>query len=230
MRVVALLVAAGRGERLGRSIPKAFVELAGRPLLAHAAEAALACPAIDGVVVAAPEHMEDEVRAVVAEGLVAVVTGGETRQRSVLSALRAVPEGVEAVVCHDVARPLAAPFLFSLVLESLGSADGVVPVVPVPDTIKVVDGGMVTATVDRERLGLAQTPQAFRRAALEEAHHAAEREGFQGTDDAALLERAGFTVAVVPGDPTNLKITTAGDLVVAEATLRARSLAEPRDG
>jgi len=215
---VAIVLAAGSGERLGQDRPKAFVELAGRPLLVHAAGAAFACSAVSMVVVAAPPGGEDLAHAIVEPfGAHAVVAGGATRQGSVRAALAVVPADAEAIVCHDAARPFATLELFARVLAALHGADGVVPAVPVPDTVKRVDGDVVLGTVARERLVLAQTPQAFLASVLREAHERAERDLAEVTDDAAALERAGFRVRTVPGEPGNFKITTAEDLARAEA-------------
>jgi 2-C-methyl-D-erythritol 4-phosphate cytidylyltransferase len=214
---VAIVLAAGSGERLGLARPKAFVELAGRPVLAHAVAAALGCPGISAVVVAAPPGARDLAHAVVEPfGAHAVIEGGATRRASVRAALEAVPPDVEVVVCHDAARPFASTGLFGRVLEALAGVDGVVPVVPVPDTVKRVEGGMVVETEPREGLGLAQTPQAFLATALREAHERAERDGVEVSDDAVALERAGFRVRAIAGEPGNFKITTAEDLARAE--------------
>jgi 2-C-methyl-D-erythritol 4-phosphate cytidylyltransferase len=219
MKAAALLLAGGRGERMGMGQPKAFLRLAGRTLLERAVATVEECADIEGFVVAAPPGDEDAVEDLARSSkLLAVTSGGETRQGSVRGALRALPDPFEAVVCHDVARPLAAPELFSEVLAALGAADGAIPVVPVADTVKrVLDGG-VLETVSRDDLAMAQTPQAFRRRSLEAAHAAATT---ALTDDAALLELAGYRVTTVPGDPTNLKITHPDDLRVAEALLKA---------
>ena len=224
MRAAALLVAAGRGERFGGAIPKGFTELAGRPLLAHAVEAAVSCPGIERVVVAVSEKMVERARASLEHPLVEVVVGGETRQASVLAALEAVGPGPDLIVCHDAARPLAPPALFATVLRALvdSGADGAIPIVAIPDTVKRIEGASVAGTLDREALGLAQTPQAFRRSALEHAHRMAAEEGFEGTDDSALLERAGFAVVAIAGDPRNLKVTTRADLALAEVALEDR--------
>ncbi|MFB3737849.1 MAG: 2-C-methyl-D-erythritol 4-phosphate cytidylyltransferase [Candidatus Velamenicoccus archaeovorus] len=220
---VAIVLAAGLGERLGEPSPKAFVPVGGRPMLVHAVQAALGCDRIGSVVVTVPAGREDLTRAMLQPlGSHAVVPGGASRQASVRAALATVPADLPLVVCHDAARCLASPALFGAVLEALdgpGHPDGAVPVVPVPDTVKRVRGGMVAGTVDRSELWLAQTPQAFRAAALREAHARAEHEGVEATDDAMLLERAGYRVVSVPGEPGNLKITTPQDLVVAERML-----------
>lgn len=206
--------------------PKAFVPLGGRPILARAVETALACPEIALVVVAAPPGAEDLAHAIVEPlGAHAVVTGGPTRQASIRAALAAVPADAAAVLCHDAARALATPALFAAVLEALEGWDGVVPVVPVADTVKRVRGERVVGTEPREELALAQTPQAFVASALRDAHGRAEAAGVEATDDAALLEWAGYRVRAIPGEPTNLKITTAEDLARAEALLAEASRA-----
>lgn len=226
MRAVAIVAAAGSGERLGMPSPKAFVSLGGRPILARAVETALACPAIGIVIVAAPPGAEDLAHAIVEPlGAHAVVTGGATRQASIRAALAAVPADAPVVVCHDAARALATPALFAAVVEALEGWDGVVPVVPVPDTVKRVQGERVVGTEPREGLALAQTPQAFVAAALREAHERARTAGLEATDDAALLEWAGYRVRAVPGEGTNLKITTAEDLARAEILLAEGSRA-----
>ena len=218
---VAVVLAAGSGQRLGTSMPKAFVELAGRPILARAAAAALASSGIGWIVVVVPAGHEDLAHAMLEHaGTHAVVTGGDTRQASVRAALGAIPDDVRLIVSHDAARPLASVELFSAVLGALeGSpeADGVVPVIPLPDTVKRLRAGFVVATEDRHELVLAQTPQAFRAPALREAHARAVEAGLEFTDDAGVLEWAGYRVKAVAGEPDNFKITTAEDLARAEA-------------
>jgi 2-C-methyl-D-erythritol 4-phosphate cytidylyltransferase len=218
----AILLGGGRGERLSGPDPKAFASLDGRTLLERAVTAAESARGVEGFVVVAPPGWEGRARTVVGprSGLVDVVAGGATRQESVRRGLDALPEAFDVVICHDVARPVASPALFEAVLHGLAGVDGVVPSVPLVDTVKRVDDGVVAETVHRDGLVVVQTPQAFRRAALVEAHRAAEADGFIGTDDAALLERAGFRVAVVPGDPANIKITGPEDLPLASALLR----------
>jgi 2-C-methyl-D-erythritol 4-phosphate cytidylyltransferase len=222
---VAVVLAAGSGERLGSPTPKAFVGVRGRPMLVHAAGAALACRDIAWVVAAVPGGLEDLAHAMLEPvGAHAVVLGGATRQASVRAALGAVPEEVESIVCHDAARPFASPTLFGAVLGALRDADGVVPVVPIPDTVKRIRDGIVVATEPREDLALAQTPQAFRAHALRDALSRAAEAGLEFTDEAGALEWAGYQVRAIPGDPANLKITTLDDLALAErmATEAAR--------
>lgn len=217
---VAIVLAAGTGERLGLQAPKAFVPLGGRPILARAVSAALACPSIDLVVVTAPPGSEDLAHAIVEPlGAHAVVTGGATRHASVRAGLAVVPEEASTVVCHDAARALASPALFEEVLDALPGWDGVVPAVPVSDTVKRVRDGAVVRTEPRDELALAQTPQAFTTSALRGAHARAAAAGLEFTDDAAALEWAGYRVRVVPGEPGNFKITTAEDVLRAEHLL-----------
>lgn len=217
---VAIVLGAGSGERLGLETPKAFVPLGGRPILARAAAAAFLCPRIGFVVVTAPAGDEDLAHAMVEPlGAHAVVSGGATRHASVRAALAAVPDGAEAVLCHDAARALATSDLFSAVLEALDGWDGVVPVVPVPDTVKRVRGEVVVGTEPREDLALAQTPQAFTVSALRDAHARAAEGEVEFTDDAAALEWAGYRVRAIAGEPANFKITTTEDLARAERLL-----------
>lgn len=211
MPVWAIVVAAGGGARYGA--PKQFARLGGTRVIDRAVGAAR--EVCDGVVVALPAGAEWQP----APGVV-TVTGGETRSDSVRAALAAVPAGADVIVVHDAARPLATRALFHAVVDAVREgADGAVPVLPVVDTIKRVEGGRVTATVDRDGLVAVQTPQAFRAAVLRAAHAT----GAQGTDDAALVEAAGGTVVAVAGEARNLKLTVAADLEVAQALLEERA-------
>jgi 2-C-methyl-D-erythritol 4-phosphate cytidylyltransferase/2-C-methyl-D-erythritol 2,4-cyclodiphosphate synthase len=216
-RAVAIVLAAGAGTRLGADQPKALLAIGGRPLLALAAASAGASRA-ELVIVAAPPGYEDVVQAHVPEAI--VVTGGETRMSSLRAALERVDPGVDVVVVHDAARPFATPALFDDVMQAIsGQVAGIVPAVAIADTVKRVDGDHVLATEPRDQLVLAQTPQAFRRSALCEAHERARTTDRSFTDDAAIVEWAGFEVRVVPGDPDNFKITTMRDLAHAQQRL-----------
>jgi 2-C-methyl-D-erythritol 4-phosphate cytidylyltransferase len=215
---VALIVAAGSGERLGADRPKAFVVLGGRPLVEWSVKAVRSVPRVSEVVVALPPGEAAP------PGTVGV-PGGAVRSASVRAALAASEAGGDPVLVHDAARPLAPPELFSRVLAELEAhrCDAVVAAAPVTDTIKEADGERtVTRTLERERLWAVQTPQAFRRAALERALDVEEEVLAAATDDAWLVERAGGTVRVVPGPRENLKVTTALDLRVAELLLADR--------
>lgn len=214
----AIVLAAGVGRRIGAEEPKAFLPIGGRTMLAVAAAAAAASPAIGSLVIAAPSGWEDraaeEVRGVSTP--VDVVVGGLTRQASVRAALEALGDRSRWVAVHDAARPFAPPELFTEVLEAVrAGATGAVPVIPIADTVKRVRDGVVVGTEARSELALAQTPQAFDTEVLREAHERAARAGIDLTDDAAILEWAGHTVVTVPGDPMNVKITTLMDLALA---------------
>jgi 2-C-methyl-D-erythritol 4-phosphate cytidylyltransferase len=217
---VALIVAAGRGERLGSGRPKALVMLAGRPMLAWSIETLRAVAAVSEIVIALPPGELDAAPA----GTVAVA-GGATRSESVRGALHASAGG-DPVIVHDAARPLAGPALFDRALADLEqyACDAAIAAAPVSDTIKQVadDGRTVQSTLDRTRLWAVQTPQVFRRAALERALAAPPELLAAATDDAWLIERAGGVVRVVQSDPGNLKVTTLTDLHVAELLLRER--------
>lgn len=224
---VALIVAAGRGERLGSDRPKALVTLAGRPLVQWCVDALAHVAEVSRIVVALPEEALDAAPA----GTVAVA-GGRVRSESVRRALAAAPAG-DPVIVHDAARPLASPELFARALAELrdSGADAVIAAVPVTDTIKEVgdDGQTVSATLSRSHLWAVQTPQVFRRAALETALvRASEDHLAAATDDAWLIERAGGTVRVLAGEADNLKITRPVDLHLAEILLDERAYAGGR--
>ena len=220
---VALIVAAGRGERLGVGSPKALVPLCGQPMLAWSIASLRAVPAVSEIVVALPADALDAAP----EG-VAAVAGGAQRSQSVRCALAASSAGAGPVIVHDAARPLASPDLFIRTLDALElapEADAVIAATPVSDTIKQVaaDGRTVAATLDRSTLWAVQTPQVFHREVLERALADADDELLsRATDDAWLIERAGGVVHVLGGDPGNLKVTTPQDLRVAELMLRQR--------
>ena len=216
------MVAGGSGRRFGGR--KQFLPLAGHPVASWSVRAARAVA--DGVVLVVPAPSSDGADAPVpapgstgedAFGATCVVTGGATRAESVRAGLAAVPADAAVIVVHDAARPLAGPDLFHAVIDVVrsGAADGAVPVVPVSDTLKRVEADRVVATVDRDALRAAQTPQAFAAGALRAAHAG----GGEATDDAGLLEAAGRTVAAVSGDPRNVKLTRPEDLALAEALL-----------
>jgi 2-C-methyl-D-erythritol 4-phosphate cytidylyltransferase len=219
---VALIVAAGRGERLGSGRPKALVTLAGRPMVEWSVRALRAVAAVQRIVIALPPGTRLEN----APDGVVTVAGGATRSHSVREALRACGRG-DPVIVHDAARPLASPALFERALAELEipGADAVIAAVPVSDTIKELgaDGRTVERTLERGRLWAVQTPQVFRRAALARALLEASDEVLAAaTDDAWLIERAGGTVRVARSDPENVKVTGPIDLELAELLLLER--------
>jgi 2-C-methyl-D-erythritol 4-phosphate cytidylyltransferase len=230
--VGVVVPAAGAGRRLGGGEPKALATLGGRALLALAVEAREANDCTTAVVVVShADAMEATAKLLAEEGftkVTAVVAGGPTRQASVAAGLRALPPGLGYVAIHDVARPLVGPGVVDRMLGLLleAGAAGVVPGVPVTDTIRRVDAVQRSVgIVDREQMRAMQTPQLFVRQVLEEAHRRALRDRLEAADEAALVELAGHRVLVVPGDPENLKVTTPLDLAVAETLLARRGLA-----
>ena len=214
------MVAGGSGLRFGGH--KQFLQLAGEPVASWSLRAARSVS--DGTVLVVPDSAEGRAGIPPAglrpDEMDRVTSGGPTRADSVRLGLAAVPGDAAVIVVHDAVRPLAPPALFTAVVEAVrsGRAEGAVPVLPVTDTLKRTSDGFVTRTEDRDGLVLVQTPQAFVAGTLRAAHRDAE----DATDDAALLERMGATVCTVAGDPGNLKLTRAEDLVVAEALLGAR--------
>jgi 2-C-methyl-D-erythritol 4-phosphate cytidylyltransferase len=207
-QVWAIVVAGGSGQRFGRL--KQFAMLADRPVAQWSVEA---CRSVSsGVILVVPEGCEDLGDC----GADRVITGGASRSASVRCGLTAVPDQAEVIVVHDAARPLASGALFDAVIAAVSGpgaeAEAAVCAVAVSDTIKQVDHGYVMTTLPRADLVAVQTPQAFRAELLRRAHAS----GFEATDDAALVEKLGVPVRVVPGDLRNLKITTADDLLAAE--------------
>jgi 2-C-methyl-D-erythritol 4-phosphate cytidylyltransferase len=225
METLAIIVAAGRGERLGADRPKAFLDLAGRPLLLRTTLAFEAAPAVGGIVVVVPSGLEAETRAMLAPvgKLHAVTVGGARRQDSVLAGLRSVPEGFDGVVLvHDAARPFVDADLIGAVAAAAREYGAALPVLPMIDTIKRVRDGDVIETLNREELGAAQTPQGFRLGVLGRAYEAAFRDRVTVTDEAMAVERLGERVVAVAGRSANVKLTTPSDWAWAEGVLFAR--------
>lgn len=228
----AIIPAAGRGVRTGGTVPKLEIPLLGIPVLVHTLRACEAAPAIDAVIVVTQPGKEVLLQVWEKEyGLTkvqAVVPGGANRQESVARGLAQVEPRYPVVLVHDGARPLVSPNLLDRAVAAAASQGSGVAAVPVIDTLKQApDGQHVLRTVDRAGLWAVQTPQAFQRELLCQAHNQAAREGFCGTDEASLVERYGHTVCLIPGERTNLKITLPEDCIVAEALLRARCRSAP---
>lgn len=226
----AIVVAAGRGERLGASSGKAFVPLLGVPMVLHTLRAVEACSLIDGIVVVVPAErigaMHDLARSAGLSRIREIVPGGLERQDSVLEGLARIGDpGV--VVIHDGARPLVRPSVLAEVTTAAAETGAASAGVPVRETVKAVEGGEATGTVPRETLWIAHTPQAFRTTLLKEAHRRAREDGFRGQDDAVLVERLGHRVRMVEDSPTNLKITVPEDLRLAEVYLAQTKTAVP---
>lgn len=234
MHVTAIIAAGGRGERFGGAQPKQLLTVGGRPILERSVEAFLRHPAVDAVVVALPQSLvEDPPRYLrPASGgtgkPLRVVAGGSRRQDSVANAFDAVDAASDIVVIHDAARPFVSSDLISRTIAAAAESGAAVAAMAASDTVKrssVLPGAnrTVTETLSRDTIFLAQTPQAFRRAVLERALVAAAGDALDATDEATLVERGGHVVRIVEGDASNIKITVADDLPVAEAIARRSS-------
>jgi 2-C-methyl-D-erythritol 4-phosphate cytidylyltransferase len=229
MKASAIIVAAGSGTRLGLSTPKAFVSIDRASLLLRTFQTVALIEALAEVVVAVPASAQKSARTEAdISGLqipVKITEGGATRQDSVRIALMLTSAEASLIVVHDAARPFATPAMFSACIAAAEENGAAVVAIPVGDTLKRVERGAIFATVPRDALWQAQTPQAFRRELLIQAHGWARREGITVTDDADLFERLGFTVQLVQGSSLNFKITTPDDLRMGEAIAR---LVSPR--
>jgi 2-C-methyl-D-erythritol 4-phosphate cytidylyltransferase len=222
MPALAILVAAGRGERMGADRPKAFLDLGGQPLLLRAALAFDEAPSVERLVAVVSEDQVGTARGILSslKKKVAVVPGGPRRQDSVLEGLKQAPEAFEGVVLvHDAARPLVDVRLIEEVARVAEQAGAALPVLGLVDTVKRLRDGCVVETLDREELGAAQTPQGFRFDLLVSAYEAAFRDNVTLTDEAMAVERIGAPVRVVPGSAQNRKITTPEDLAWAEGVV-----------
>jgi 2-C-methyl-D-erythritol 4-phosphate cytidylyltransferase/2-C-methyl-D-erythritol 2,4-cyclodiphosphate synthase len=222
MQTVALIVAAGRGQRFGSELPKQYHMLLGKPVLAHTLAAFAAHPRIDAV--RAVIHPDDrplyDAAARDVPKLLTPVAGGADRQGSVLNGLESLAgDSVRHVLIHDGARPLISAAVIDRSIAALTEAPGAIAALPVSDTLKRARGDAIGDTVDRTALWRAQTPQAFRFDCILQAHRQA---AAGATDDAAVAERAGLTVRLVPGEEENLKITSADDLARAERLMLSR--------
>ena len=232
MKWAAIIVAAGKGTRLRG--PKQFVELAGLPMVGWSIQTFAAMPEIDEIVVATEPESFEPMRALFArlapERAPLVVRGGATRQQSVYAGLKSVAQAYEGVLVHDGARPLVSVEDVRAGMCEVRAGRAALLAIPVVDTIKTVDpeSGRVGATLDRRKLWAAQTPQFALTADLREAHERARRDGMDATDDAALLERIGIEVVVVPSTSENFKVTLPADVARAQAILQDRALASAR--
>jgi 2-C-methyl-D-erythritol 4-phosphate cytidylyltransferase len=236
MQVFVILPAAGLGTRMAGPQPKQFLALDGVPILIHSLRAFAAVPRVTAMYVAVRKPEMERVEAQVAEfGFagrvrvpVHVVEGGDKRQQSVANALNALPaEPDDIVLVHDAVRPLIDAATIERTIDAVAEYGAAIVGLPAVDTIKQVErtahGALITATIPREFVVLAQTPQGFRYGLLQRAFAEATADGFLGTDEASLLERAGISVAVVHGSQVNLKITQPGDLELAEFYLHRRA-------
>ncbi len=227
---LALIVAAGKGIRMGNERGKQFLPLLDKPVLAHTLIAFQGARSIDAVIVVTTGENFKQCRLAIKKyGItksVNVVKGGDERQDSVYNGLIAAKElaGVDVVAVHDGARALVGPGLIDSIVAGVEGSDGAVAGIPAKDTIKLVEDGYIVETLDREKTWQIQTPQAFYFDVLLHAHEKARAARFFGTDDSVLVERAGGKIKVVLGSEENIKITTPVDLTIAEAILSKRQL------
>ncbi|QYX32995.1 2-C-methyl-D-erythritol 4-phosphate cytidylyltransferase [Sphaerospermopsis torques-reginae] len=219
-----LIPAAGSGKRMGADRNKLLLQVRSKTLIAWTLLAAEAASAISWIGIISQPHDWEDFKAILADlkltKPVEFIPGGATRQESVYNGLQALPENAEQVLIHDGARCLATPDLFNACAAAILHCPGLIAAIPVKDTMKVVgESGIIQSTPSREQLWAAQTPQGFDVKLLKECHAEGVRQGWEVTDDAALLEKCGIEVRIVPGEETNLKVTTPQDLAIAEFIL-----------
>lgn len=224
-----LIPAAGSGRRMGNNGNKLLLPLLGKPLLAWTLLAAKSARSIRWIgIIAQPDDFQDFKEIILSLGMtkmVHLIPGGATRQESVFRGLQGLPVVASKVLIHDGARCLATPSLFDRCAEELNTSAGLIAAIPVKDTIKVVDATshIIISTPDRHKLWSAQTPQGFDVEVLTRCHTKGVEAGWEVTDDAMLFEQCGFPVKIVPGEETNLKVTTPMDLAIADFILRQRT-------
>ncbi len=222
MKVGAIIPAAGRGKRIGASVPKQFLEIQGRPLLHHTLMVFASCKLIDYVVLVMPRADVDEMGEDWLnkyEIVRKVVVGGEQRQDSVYNGFSSLEEGTDIVVVHDGVRPFTTPQMIIATVEAAQQHGAAITAIPVSDTVKQAVDGFVKQTVPRDGLWRVQTPQAFQRGLLQQAFKKAKKDSYYGTDEGSLVEYLGERVKIVPGSELNIKITRKEDLVLGESLL-----------
>ena len=222
-----LIPAAGSGKRMGADRNKLLLQVRSKPLIAWTLLAAEAASSISWIGIVSQPPDWDDFKSIIADlrlkKTIELISGGSTRQESVYNGLQALPSHAERVLIHDGARCLATPNLLNACSEAIIDCFGLIAAVPVKDTIKVVnDNGVIKNTPDRQQHWAAQTPQGFDVKLLKQCHDEGIRQGWEVTDDAALFEKCGIEVRIVPGEETNLKITTPQDLAMAEFILSSR--------
>ena len=222
MKVGAIIPAAGRGKRIGASVPKQFLEIQGRPLLHHTLMVFASCKLIDYVVLVMPRADVDKMGEDWLnkyEIVRKVVVGGEQRQDSVYNGFSSLEEGTDIVVVHDGVRPFTTPQMIIATVEAAQQHGAAITAIPVSDTVKQAADGFVKQTVSRDGLWRVQTPQAFQYGLLQQAFKKAKKDSYYGTDEGSLVEYLGERVKIVPGSELNIKITRKEDLVLGESLL-----------
>ncbi|HOO55296.1 MAG TPA: 2-C-methyl-D-erythritol 4-phosphate cytidylyltransferase [bacterium] len=222
--ISAIIAAAGTGERMKAETPKVFLQLKDKNILFYSLATISKVEEIEHVTVAVPGEWIQTARDTIAgiDGLksVSIIEGGSTRQETVFKALQELPEDTKTVVVHDGARPLASVELFRAVIACAREHGACVPSLPCQDTVKIVRGGLVEQTLDRNEVHIIQTPQAFYYDSLLQAHQLADEWNWRVTDDSSLIERAGRPVTTVNGESGNIKITHPGDILSATLLLK----------
>ena len=222
MKVGAIIPAAGRGKRIGASVPKQFLEIQGKPLLHHTLTVFASCKLIDYVVLVMPRADVDKMGEDWLnkyEIVRKVVVGGEQRQDSVYNGFSSLEEGTDIVVVHDGVRPFTTPQMIIATVEAAQQHGAAITAIPVSDTVKQAADGFVKQTVSRDGLWRVQTPQAFQCGLLQQAFKKAKKDSYYGTDEGSLVEYLGERVKIVPGSELNIKITRKEDLVLGESLL-----------
>lgn len=227
MRTVAIIVAAGTGKRMKNKIPKAFLSLLQKPILAQTLQPFAKCACIDEIIVVVPKGYESYCRKWVIDKygfhkVIAIIPGGKERQDSVCAAIQQIDPDTNMVVIHDGARPLVTANIIRRGWEKCKKVKAVVTAVPVKDTIKKAWHNVVRATLPRKELWAMQTPQIFEYDLIFKAYQKAYRDRFYATDDALLVERLGQKVHIVQGSYRNIKITTPEDMIMAASLLQRR--------
>ncbi len=219
---IVCIPAAGFGSRMERDIPKQYITIAGKPILAHTLAVFCSIPSCERIIIATDDRqtLDALLKDFPVEKETTIVQGGNVRQRSVMNMLAVCPDDDTITLVHDAARPCVTTGQVMAVVEAVEESGAALLALPARDTIKRGDGRYVLKTLDRESIWLAQTPQGARTSLFRKAFAEAEREGFIGTDDASILERYGIPVRIVEGSQSNLKITTQSDLVFVEQNLR----------
>lgn len=226
MSVSAVIVAGGKGKRMGAATRKQYLLLAGKPVVCHTLEVFDACPCIDAIYLVVPPDdldtcFERWVSPLTLHKRIHIVAGGIERQNSVYRGIQAVSKRRrEIVVIHDAVRPFVSVSIIEACVEGARVSGACIVGMPAMETAKLVNSGQIERTLDRNAIWLAQTPQAFKLDLIRMAHEKADLERFMGTDDAMLVERLGRKVRIIPGSRLNMKITTPEDMVLAEGIIR----------
>jgi 2-C-methyl-D-erythritol 4-phosphate cytidylyltransferase len=224
-RNLAVVVAGGSGIRMNANLPKQYLQIAGKPILAMATEVFENSPLIDEIIlVVAEEYLAYASYEIVdkykMKKVAKIISGGTTRQESVLAGLSASPQVTDYVAIHDGVRPFIRQTMIDQLFKAVPQTGAAIPAVRAKETIKLVENNLIASTIPREKVYLAQTPQVFRYENILEIHHRAADQNYEATDDAMLAEQYGMKVAIVPGYYDNIKITTPEDLILAEEILK----------